>query len=150
MTAVLSPLDSWASSLIKCPFRCSFSVSECSCCSLQLWSFDACVIRHFCLPAAVTLTSELVFPFHPPHHTRPLIPHHSLKIFCFIVTPISILISISMWMILQILASFSAIPVDLIFPLILATLVLVILSTLWLPVKLSLQVSIQAISYTPL
>ncbi|CAI9160568.1 unnamed protein product [Rangifer tarandus platyrhynchus] len=104
--------------------------------------------RSTCLPAAVTLTSELLFSFHSPHHTRPLIPHYSLKIFCFIVTPISTLISTSMWMILQI--SFSAIPVDLIFPLISATPVLVILSTLWLPVKLPRQVSIQALSDTPL
>lgn len=70
--AVLSPLDSWASSLIKCPFWCSFSLSECSCCSLELWIFDACVIRPLHLPPSCSYTDlwvVVLLPLSPPYPT---------------------------------------------------------------------------------
>lgn len=67
--------------LIKCPFWCSFSLSECSC-PLKLWSFDASVVRllHSCLLAAVPY-----WPLSSSPSTLPTIGYHwylthSLKI----------------------------------------------------------------------
>lgn len=87
------------------------------------------------------LTSDLSFPFHPPHHSLKILIPGSLSL-----CPISILISASMWMILKILASLFLCRSSngLILHLISATHVPVIRLTLWPRVPWPLQISIQA------
>ena len=142
--AVSSPLDHWTWNLVKCPFWCSFSLSDCSYCCLK--TMEICRICHqtaSLMPPCCSylLTSDLFFPFHPPRHSLKILIPGSLSL-----CPISVLISASVWMILKILASLFLCRSShgLTLHLISATHVHVIPSTLWPRVTWPLQISIQA------